>query len=89
MSKAKIRDVRVILTEPDNIRLVIVKVETTEPGLYGVGCATFTQPPPTRQAAPPHPPPPIVRLAPPRGMVLTIRSCPHPRIARGPIAPAA
>ncbi len=51
MSKVKIRDVRVILTEPDNIRLVIVKVETTEPGLYGVGCATFTQRPTTVKAA--------------------------------------
>ena len=45
MSNPLIRDVRVILTEPDGIRLVIVKVETTEPELYGVGCATFTQRP--------------------------------------------
>lgn len=45
MSDLQIRDVRVILTEPDNIRLVIVKIETTEPGLYGIGCATFTQRP--------------------------------------------
>ena len=41
----RIRDVKVILTAPDGIRLVIVKIETTEPGLYGVGCATFTQRP--------------------------------------------
>src|SRR5262245_48424492 len=39
----KIRDIKTILTAPDRIRLVIVKVETTEPGLYGWGCATFTQ----------------------------------------------
>jgi mannonate dehydratase len=51
MSSATIRDVRVILTEPDNIRLVIVKIETSEPGIYGVGCATFTQRPTTVKAA--------------------------------------
>jgi mannonate dehydratase len=39
----KIRDVKTILTAPNNIRLVIVKIETTEPGLVGWGCATFTQ----------------------------------------------
>jgi mannonate dehydratase len=51
MSSVTIRDVRVILTEPDNIRLVIVKVETSEPGLHGVGCATFTQRPTAVAAA--------------------------------------
>jgi mannonate dehydratase len=43
MSAITIRDVRTILTMPSYSRLVIVKVETSEPGLYGVGCATFTQ----------------------------------------------
>src|SRR5262245_38648366 len=39
----KIADITTILTAPNRIRLVIVKVTTSEPGLYGLGCATFTQ----------------------------------------------
>lgn len=38
-----IRNVKTILTAPRDIDLVVVKVETSEPGLYGLGCATFTQ----------------------------------------------
>ena len=33
----KIHDVQVILTAPEGINLVVVKVITTEPGLYGLG----------------------------------------------------
>jgi mannonate dehydratase len=40
-----ITDVRAICTAPDGIRLVIVKIETSDAGLWGVGCATFTQRP--------------------------------------------
>ena len=51
MSNLTIRNVRTICTEPDNIRLVIVKIETNEPEIYGVGCATFTQRPTPVMAA--------------------------------------
>jgi mannonate dehydratase len=43
LSPLKITNVKAILTAPARIRLCVVKVETSEPGLYGVGCATFTQ----------------------------------------------
>ena len=38
-----IRDVRIITTQYKQQRLVIVKLLTSEPELYGIGCATFTQ----------------------------------------------
>jgi mannonate dehydratase len=42
-SPVTIKDVQTILTQPHHSRLIIVKVITSETGLYGLGCATFTQ----------------------------------------------
>ena len=42
MSNLKIRDVRAIITQPPGARtLIVVKVETNEPELHGLGCASF------------------------------------------------
>ena len=41
----KITDIKTILTQPGADHLVIVKVLTNEPGLYGVGCATHRERP--------------------------------------------
>jgi mannonate dehydratase len=39
----RIRDIQVIATAPVGLRLVVVKVITDQDGLYGYGCATYTQ----------------------------------------------
>src|SRR5580698_23675 len=39
----RIRDISVIECEPDGVRLTVVKITTDQDGLYGYGCATFTQ----------------------------------------------
>jgi len=39
----KIKDVQVIATQPDGVRLTVVKIVTDQDGLYGYGCGTFTQ----------------------------------------------
>jgi mannonate dehydratase len=38
-----IKDVTVIATAPAGLRLSVVKITTDQDGLYGYGCATFTQ----------------------------------------------
>jgi len=45
LPRLKITNVKAILTAPQGIRLCVVKIETSEPGLYGLGCATFNQRP--------------------------------------------
>lgn len=36
-----IKNIKVINTAPEGINLQVIKVETSEPGLYGLGCSTF------------------------------------------------
>jgi mannonate dehydratase len=43
MSAPKIKDVSVIECAPAGSRLTVVKITTDQDGLYGYGCATFTQ----------------------------------------------
>jgi mannonate dehydratase len=43
MKSPIIKDVSVIATAPAGLRLCVVKITTDQAGLYGYGCATFTQ----------------------------------------------
>jgi mannonate dehydratase len=43
MPAPKIKDVSVIECAPAGVRLTVVKITTDQDGLYGYGCATFTQ----------------------------------------------
>src|SRR5688572_33431086 len=43
MPSPKIKDLQVIECAPGGVRLIVVKVLTDQDGLYGYGCATFTQ----------------------------------------------
>jgi len=39
----RIKDISVIECQPAGVRLTVVKITTDQAGLYGYGCATFTQ----------------------------------------------
>jgi mannonate dehydratase len=39
----RVTGVRSVVTAPEGTPLVVVRVDTSESGLYGLGCATFTQ----------------------------------------------
>jgi mannonate dehydratase len=39
----RITRVRSIVTAPEGVPLVVVRIDTSDDGLYGLGCATFTQ----------------------------------------------
>ncbi len=43
LAQPKIRDISVIETQPAGVRLTVIKITTDQDGLYGYGCATFTQ----------------------------------------------
>ncbi len=42
MQDITIKNIKVFVTAPRNINLVLVKVETSEPEITSYGCATFT-----------------------------------------------
>ncbi|MDR3050541.1 MAG: starvation-sensing protein RspA [Oscillospiraceae bacterium] len=39
----KITDIRATITCPDDMNIIVVRVDTNQPGLYGLGCATYAQ----------------------------------------------
>jgi mannonate dehydratase len=43
MAIPRIKDISVIECQPEGVRLTVVKITTDQDGLYGYGCATFTQ----------------------------------------------
>src|SRR5580704_16142440 len=43
MATPRIKDSSVIECQPAGVRLTVVKITTDQDGLYGFGCATFTQ----------------------------------------------
>jgi mannonate dehydratase len=43
MPQPRIKDISVIECQPQGVRLTVVKITTDQDGLYGYGCATFTQ----------------------------------------------
>ena len=43
MATPRIKDISVIECQPQGVRLTVVKITTDQDGLYGYGCATFTQ----------------------------------------------
>ena len=43
MPTPRIKDISVIECQPQGVRLTVVKITTDQDGLYGYGCATFTQ----------------------------------------------
>ncbi|MGE5647953.1 MAG: enolase C-terminal domain-like protein [Acidobacteriota bacterium] len=43
MPSPRIKDVQAIATAPNGLRLIVVKIVTDQDGLYGYGCATYTQ----------------------------------------------
>lgn len=45
MPPLTIKDIKVIMTQPAGSQLVVVKIQTSEPGLHGVGCATHQERP--------------------------------------------